>query len=129
MFTPSKGDMKCSMVGFRESGQKSPHDKVIFEQRLEEGKEQTMEISKGRTTPGKRSIKDKDLRSGYACHLPRQQRRSRGMEAAGEVREVGQREERQWDSHKGTFRLSSKQIGFYFERDKMLREDFKQGII
>lgn len=36
--------MKCSRVGFRDSGQKSPHDKVIFEQRLEEGKEQTMEV-------------------------------------------------------------------------------------
>lgn len=107
--------MKCSRVGFRESGQKSPHDKVIFEHRLEEGKEQTMEVYKGRSTPGKRSIKDKDLRSGYACHLPRPQRRLRGMEAAGELRGAGQREERQWDSHKGPFRLSCKQTGFYFE--------------
>lgn len=64
MFTPGKGGMKFSRVGVREDGQRSPHDTVIFEQKPGEGKEQAMEIPKRSSTPGKRSRKDKELKSG-----------------------------------------------------------------
>lgn len=75
-----------------------------------------MEISKGRSTAGKKSSKNKDLKAGHDWHLPRPQRRPRGMDVGGAVRGVEKGWEEEWDSHKGTCGLY-KQFGFYSECD------------
>lgn len=58
-----------------------------------------MEMPKGRTL-GKRRSKDQFLKAGHDWHLPRPQRRPRGMEVGSEIRGVRERE-RKRESPKG----------------------------
>lgn len=58
-----------------------------------------MEIPKGRTL-GRRRSKDQDLKAGHDWHLPRPQRRPRGMEVGSEIRRVRERG-RESESPKG----------------------------